>query len=187
MTDSELSALLRQSERAGHAALFREYAGYVYSIVYGKLKGCGSREDAEECVSDVFAEVFRRYDTDSTHDGDLKGLIGTIAKRRAIDTYRRLSGKAEQTALHEGIPSGDDVEETAEAAEQSRLLMRCIEELGEPDAVIIIRKFYYRQSSKEIAQTLSMKPSAVRMRCSRALKALQKRLKELGLGKEEFL
>lgn len=180
MTDSELNALLRQSEQTGHAALFREYGGYVYAIVYGKLRGCGSREDAEECVSDVFAEVFRSYDSDSTHDGDLKGLIGTIARRKAIDTYRRLSVKPEQTELHEGLPSEENVAETAEAAEQSRILMQCIEALGEPDAAIIIQKFYYRRNSKEIAASLDLKPSAVRMRCSRALKVLKKELTKLG-------
>lgn len=182
MTDSELSALLRQSEQNGHAALFREYGGYVYAIVYGRLRGVGSREDAEECVSDVFAEVFRSYDSDSRHDGDLKGFIAAVAKRRAIDAYRRLSGKPEQTALDVigDVASGEDVAETAEEAEQSRILLECIEALGEPDAAIIIQKFYYRRNSKEIAQALQMKPSAVRMRCSRALKALKKRLSEIG-------
>lgn len=182
MTDSELNALLRQSEQNGHAALFSEYGGYVYAIVYGRLRGVGSREDAEECVSDVFAEVFRSYDSDSRHDGDLKGFIAAIAKRRAIDAYRRLSGRPEQMALDAAgeLVSGEDVAESAEASEQSRMLMQCIEALGEPDAAIIIQKFYYRRTSREIAEALHMKPSAVRMRCSRALKLLEKKLTALG-------
>lgn len=181
MTDSELTTLLRQSEQAGHTALFREYAGYVNAIVYGRLRGCGSREDAEECVSDVFAEIFRHYDSDSAYDGNLKGLIAAVANRRAIDTYRRISGRPEQTEIDENLQSGDNVAESAEAVEQSRLLMQCIEGLGEPDTSIIIQKYYYRRTSGEIAAALSMKPSAVRMRCSRALKALKKRLEENGL------
>lgn len=182
MKDSELTALLRQSEQNGHAALFREYGGYVYAIVYGRLRGAGSREDAEECVSDVFAEVFRSYDSDSRHDGDLKGFIAAVAKRRAIDAYRRLSGKPEQAALDTigDVASGEDVAETAEEAEQRRVLLECIEALGEPDAAIIIQKFYYRRNSREIAKALHMKPSAVRMRCSRALKTLKKKLTEIG-------
>ena len=57
--------------------------------------------------------------------------------------------------------------------------MKKIEELGYPDSVIIIQKYYYNRTSRQIAAALSMKPSAVRMRCGRALKKLKKILSEL--------
>lgn len=53
-----------------------------------------------------------------------------------------------------------------------------INELGEPDSTIIIQKYYYNRSSSEIAKLLSMKSSAVRMRCGRAMKKLRKKLEE---------
>ena len=54
-----------------------------------------------------------------------------------------------------------------------RVLLSRINELGEPDSVIILQKFYYDRSSAEIAEILSMKASAVRMRAARALKKLK--------------
>jgi RNA polymerase sigma-70 factor (ECF subfamily) len=62
-----------------------------------------------------------------------------------------------------------------------KVLMNRIDELGEPDSHIIIQKFYYDRSSAEIADMLSMKASAVRMRAARALKKLRKILAEDGI------
>ena len=59
MTDSELRELMRVSAEKGRRALFDEYCAYVYAIAAMKLKNCASREDIEECVSDVFAEIYR--------------------------------------------------------------------------------------------------------------------------------
>ena len=57
MTDNEYRALFEKSPAAAQNALFEEYINYVYSIVFNKLRSCGSAEDIEECVSDVFSAV----------------------------------------------------------------------------------------------------------------------------------
>ena len=91
MTDSKYRNLYEQSPDKAQRALFDEYLNYVYSIVYNKLRSCGNREDIEECVGDVFAAVFMSYDKNGGFDGDLKGLIGTIAFRKAVQAFRKLS------------------------------------------------------------------------------------------------
>ena len=102
MTDRELRNIMEQSAENGRRALFDEYCGYVYAICANKLKTCGSSEDIDECLSDTFAAVFRYLDGASGQDGDLKGIIGTIAKRTAIDYFRRLSSKGETLFLAAG-------------------------------------------------------------------------------------
>ena len=61
------------------------------------------------------------------------------------------------------------------------ILMNKINELGEPDSTIILQKYYYDRSSGEIAEMLSMKASAVRMRAARALEKLRKSLAAAGI------
>ena len=87
MTEAELRTLVRQSEREGFRAVYQEYKGYVYTIIWNRIGACASREDAEEAVSDVFADVFRSFD--SIREGSLQGYIGTLARRTAIDRFRR--------------------------------------------------------------------------------------------------
>ena len=59
-------------------------------------------------------------------------------------------------------------------------LMDCIDSLGEPDSFIIMKKYYMDMDSKQIAAELAMKPSAVRMRCSRAASKLKELLEARG-------
>ena len=183
MTGSEYAKQIGKSPGSARRALFDEYYKYVCTIVCSKLSSAASREDIEECVSDIFAEVFFCLDEKSGYSGDLKGLISTIAKRRAIDRFRGLAANKLSFLSIEGdelydIRDDYDLETQAENEQQCALLLDKINELGEPDSTIIIQRYYFGRSSREIAESLSMKPSAVRMRCARALKRLRSVLAE---------
>lgn len=190
MTDSEYRRLLQASPLKAQRALFDEYFCYVYAIVHGKLKGCAARENIDECVSDVFSDVFLCYDKNSGFDGDLKGYIGTVASRKAVNLFHKLAREktrfvpAEASELQR-IPDRMDVQEAAEASELKRILLTKIGELGEPDSVIILRKYYAGMTSAQIAAEVSLSPEAVRMRCGRALKKLKKLLSEEGYTLKE--
>ena len=56
-----------------------------------------------------------------------------------------------------------------------------IDSLGEPDSVIIMQKYYFGRSSKEISEIVSLSPAAVRVRCGRAVKRLRKTAEQSGL------
>lgn len=57
VTGKKYKELRKHSEEAAYRAVFDEYSAYVYTIVYNSASSA-SREDIEECVSDVFADVF---------------------------------------------------------------------------------------------------------------------------------
>lgn len=186
MTDSEYRSMLQKSAREAQNALFGEYFNYVYAIVFSKLRAVAGKEDIDECVSDAFADVFFHCGNERNHDGDLKGIIGTIASRRAIDRFHSISAKSGRNVpLDEAaeLADGTDIVKNAEKAELASELLAAVRSLGEPDSTIIIQKFYGNMSSKEIAETVSMTPAAVRVRCGRALK----RLKKLLSGKNNIL
>lgn len=186
MTGKEYVRLYKRSKDKAYDSLFEEYCNYVYAIVYNRLRNIASREDMEECVSDIFADVFFGYTEDNAVDTDMKGYIATVAKRRSINAYRRLtsvqkhfSDSTEEQLV--SIKAEDDIEKSSETAETQSILLTKISELGEPDSTIILQKYYYDRSSAEIAEMLSMKASAVRMRAARALKKLRKTLANIGI------
>lgn len=188
MTDNEYRNMYSKDPRAAQTALFDEYLSYVYAIVYNKLRSCGSREDMEECVGDVFSAVFISYDQNGKFDGDLKGFIGTIANRKAIQMYRILCRRSGTVYIEDETTEIADDERIEDNAERSALrstLLRVIGSLGEPDSTMILQKYYYNMNSSEIADKLSMSPASVRMRCSRALKKLKELLKAEGYDMKE--
>ena len=167
--------------------MFNEYFNYVYSIVFNKLRSCGTKEDIEECVSDVFAAVFEKYEKNGFSSGSLNGLVGTIAANKAISYFRSLSAKSkytaeiDETALSE-ISDDELLVENAEKKELKDILLSCVNALGEPDSTMIIQKYYYNMNSSQIAEQHSLTSAGVRMRCARALKKLEKMLSEKGFG-----
>ena len=186
MTSKELAAMMQRSPVTCHKALVKEYGRYVYAIVYNKLRGCGTSEDIEECVSDVFADLFMKCEFDMSSDNDIKYFIATIAKRKAIDSFRSLCARekhfadADEDDMKE-LVSDFSVDEHVDRSELRRVLLDKIDELGDPDSTILIQKFYYNRNSAEIASSLSMTAVAVRQRCSRAMDKLRAKLLEIGI------
>lgn len=188
MTDNEYRRIYARDPQKAQTELFDEYLNYVYAIVYNKLRSCGSREDVEECVGDVFSAVFISYDHNGSFSGDLKGLIGTIANRTAVQRYRKLVRNCNTVYIENEtseIADTECIEENAERSVLKNTLLKLIKSLGEPDSDIIIQKYYYNMNSKEIADKHSMSPESVRMRCSRALKKLKALLADEGYDMKE--
>ena len=186
MTSYELKAMLERSPAECHRALVKEYGKYVYAIVFNKLRNCGTREDIEECVSDVFATIFLKYEFDENCDRDIKGYIATVAKRNAIDRFRSLTSRNNHTVYSDDddmqeLVSDFSVDERVDRSELRRLLLNKIDELGERDSTILIQKFYYNRKSSEIANDMSMSDASVRTRCSRAIARLRTKLAEAGI------
>ena len=180
MKDSDILLLMRDDPPQGHRALFDEYYSYVYAVVINTIRGTGSSDDADECVIDVFAAVIRELD--SGRDCPIKPYIGTVTRNRAISLRRSLISRNGRTSYieeqQEELRSPEKVEEKAEGSAMSQLMMQKIEELGQPDSAIIMQKFFYGRNASEIGKMLGMKPAAVRMRCSRAVKKLRTLLKD---------
>lgn len=186
MTHEEFRHELELSKEKGQRMLFEKYCGYVYTIVHSRLRSCASREDIEECVCDVFADIYLSYDPEREMSGSLSGFVGTVARRRSVDLYRKLmSGKKYPVSADDEmvlqIGSDTSIESEYIDKERKTQLLDIITELGEPDSVIVVQRYFYDRSYAEIAGSLSMTPGAVRARCARALKRLRKMLEKSGL------
>ena len=180
MTHSEYRLLLEKDRNSAVRALYDEYVNYVYTIVFNRLRCCGTREDVGDCVIEVFYEVFSSYDESAASSEDIKGFIGTVAYRRAANMYRSLCRKNRCVQLSDelsaAIPSDEDITDNAENNERRHMLLDLISSLGEPDSTIIMQKFFYGQKAADIAEMVQLSPMMIRVRSSRALKKLRKLL-----------
>ncbi|MBO5384673.1 MAG: sigma-70 family RNA polymerase sigma factor, partial [Ruminococcus sp.] len=143
--------------------------------------------EIDECVSDVFAEIFMKYDSEISDERDMRGYTGTVAKRRAVDYFRKYSSEKRRTIRVDEesigtVVSDVDIEGDSDKKENQSILLQKLEQLGEPDSEIIIRKYYYGQNASEIARRLNLKASSVRSRCKRALEKLRTMLAEVGIS-----
>ncbi|WP_303835178.1 sigma-70 family RNA polymerase sigma factor [Ruminococcus flavefaciens] len=178
MKHSEYQQLLKIDKNKAQRTIFDEYLNYVYTIAFNRLRSCGSREDIDECVSDIFTDVFGSYESKQAANDDIKGFIATIALRKSAAYYHRLCRNTNSISLDDentaAFPSDENISESAEKKETQRTLMKLIDSLGEPDSTIIIQKYYYGRSSFEISGFVSLSPAMIRVRSSRALKKLRR-------------
>ncbi len=181
ISEQELRDAVRRSRNQGFRALFDAYSGYVYAIIWYRIRGLGTHEDAEEAVSDVFANVFRMFDR--IEEGKLQSYIRIVAKHAAIDTCRRLSARPESIpddpdAFDPAAP--ETVEQESAFRELWEVLIDEIHALGEPDTTIVMQLCFYGRSAAETAKIVRLSPAAVRMRLTRARKRLRKALSDAG-------
>jgi RNA polymerase sigma-70 factor (ECF subfamily) len=177
--DQQICHMLKHSPEKGLDMLIAKYTGYVWAIVSRKLEGY-SRQDAEECASDVFYTVFQKRQILSESRGSLKAFICTVAKNKAIDYARQLSRRQERY-IHTPPPDRACAPDDLAARERSRQLLKTVKKLNPADSAIIIRRFYLGMPIRQIAKEMHMKANTVSQRCIRATA----RLAQL-LDKEDF-
>jgi RNA polymerase sigma-70 factor (ECF subfamily) len=179
ISDIELLELLNNNPDRGLKMMMDNYMALIYTIVFNKLSDMYSKEDIEECVSDVFFEVFHYKSRIDLHKGSIKSFLAVVAKRKAIDMYRKNKNKNHIPIddVSEGLfTEKDDVVHTIILKESNSELIDAIKSLGEPDSEIILRRYYLLQSSKDISKNIGLKVNTIDKKVSRGIQKLKKLL-----------
>lgn len=184
MTDGEIIALLDSDPSEGIRQLIDGYSPLVYTVAYSKLGNVFSADDIEEFVSFIFSRIYERRSEIDFSRGSLKGYITTVARRMCIDEYRKHLSRVSTTPMTDEIaewtPDSLDVQREAERTADERALTAALLKLGRKDRLILVRRYYFDQTSVQIAAELHMSDAAVRKRMSRALEKLRKMLSANG-------
>lgn len=172
MTDRELLLLISEDRVKGFSLLVDTYSALVYKIVSSIVLPVGTREDAEECVSDTFLAFYNNLDDVDPEKGSIKGYLALIAKRRAINLYHTL--KRLQYA-EEALDEGTAAEAADEVAgfEIRQALVQAVKALGEPDSTIVTRKYILGETAREISTKVGLSPEAVQKRLERSMDKLK--------------
>ncbi|RII35274.1 sigma-70 family RNA polymerase sigma factor [Clostridium chromiireducens] len=176
ISDIELLKLLHDKPEEGLKVMMDSYMALIYTIILNKLSGTYSKEDIEECVSDVFFQVFHYKNRIDLEKGSIKAFLAVVAKRKAIDMYRK--NKNNNHIPIEDLPEDlysmvDDVANSLLLKESKSVLINAIKSLGEPDSEIVIRKYYLYQSSKDISSDLGIKVNTIDKKVSRCIQKLK--------------
>ena len=175
MDDRKLLSLIKKDPDAGMEKLLTLYSGYVFAVVKSRLDGVCDSAETEDCVSDVFISFYERLGSFNENGASIKNYLCVLARNIAVDCYRK---KQKTVLLSDEEAETEDV--SAEALERvtASELVEKIEALGRPDSEIIIRKYWYGETSEKTAKALGMTPAAVDTRRHRAVLKLKTMLEE---------
>lgn len=181
MEDKRIIELYISRDEAAIAETENKYGSYCFSIANRILD---NREDSDECVNDTWWKAWNVIPP--TIPNHLHLLLAKITRNLSFDRYRikyaDKRGKGEISLvldeLQEVVAGSYDVEAGYERKELVRSINEYLHSLPERDCNIFIRRYFYVESTKQIAKRYEMKESNVLMVLSRTRKKLKQHLEQ---------
>lgn len=161
-----------------------KYGGFCRTIAYNILH---SREDSEECVNDTWMRAWNTMPPQ--RPSVLQSFLGKITRNLSLDRYKasradKRGGGQMPLALEElgdCIPASNSVEEALELEELTRLVDRFLRDLPEKECCIFLRRYWYVDSTKEIAKRYEMAEGSVKSTLYRVRQKLRACLEKEGV------
>lgn len=173
--DEALLRRVRARDRDAMEAFFDHYFDRVYDYLYRMFR---DPADADDAVQETFLRISRNVEKLDPRR-DPTGWVFRIATNAVRDHWRaRRRGirgmEAEVEPEWDSIPPdpAESAQDRLEREEDAELMQRALGGLSPSDREIVLLRDYKRLSNAIIAETLELRPDAVRQRHSRALRRL---------------
>jgi RNA polymerase sigma-70 factor, ECF subfamily len=170
-----IDAIKAGDEQAMQKIICR-YSRLLWSIVGAVLSQVGTTEDMEECVADVFIDLWEHPQKYDESRGSLKAWLSVIARNKAIDRYRQKT-KIQTIPLEETVLAQMGVEPEMENREG---LQEALAELTEEEREILLRRYVYQQKPKEMAVALGLSVKQIENRLYRIKAKMRKQMEQEG-------
>jgi len=162
----------------------RKYGRYCWTIAYNILR---SREDSEECVNDTWLRAWNAIPPQ--RPAILSAFLGRITRNLSLDRYKagrtgKRGGGQLLVALEEletCLSAGDTVEQLVEEAELSRSIDRFLRTLPEKERCVFLRRYWYVDTTLEIARRYKMSEGTVKSMLHRTRQKLRTYLEQEGV------
>ena len=178
--DAQILELYRQRSEAALSATQEKYGRLFYSTAFGILR---SNEDAEECVNDTYVKLWGSI---PPNEPENLGAFGCrIARNTALNRVRaenaekRAHSEAVSDELFDCIPQ--DAPDFADVTALSTALNRFLSSEPPDRRIIFVRRYFYMDTTREIAKLTHMTDAAVRMKLMRLRAKFKKFLKKEGI------
>lgn len=180
-----LSRLVAGDERA-LGELYDLYGGLAFSLACSLVS---EPADAEDVVADAFGQIWRTAATFDAERGNVLAWLTTIVRSRALDllrSQRRRARALEVAVAHspeDAAPgmssSSSPADRGAEMSEARVLVRRSLDDLPEPQRVVLELAYFGGLSQSEIADHLREPLGTVKTRMRAGLDKLRQALKPL--------
>lgn len=174
MHEKEIIEQIRNRNEAGINNLIKYYSPLIKYVIAPILP---NEQDREECLSEVIMLIWDKIDYFDEHKGSWRSYITAIARNNALNRLRNASKANTAEPLTDAIPTSQPSPEATLVQKESALeLKAALNCLSKGDRALFYRKYYYMQSTMQIAAETALSPRAVEGRLYRIKKRLRKML-----------
>ena len=169
MQQEWLAHAFARRESEAYETAYRRYGARMQATALRLLR---DRDTAQECVQDVFTQLWRRGTAYAAERGSLEAFLVTCVRNRALERLREATrGRAAIEKI--------DVRETYVLEEdpiERERIARAVAQLTEAQAVVIRLAYFRAMTLSEVASQLQIPIGTVKGRLSAALRALRRSL-----------
>ena len=161
----------------------KKYGRYCHSIAFNILR---SHEDSEECVNDTFFNAWKAMPPQRPNK--LSAFLGTITRNLSLDKWEQYNAEKRGLGqvpfaleeLHDCIPALENADQIADDLTLTEILNQFLNTLPKDRRKIFIRRYWYMNTIKEIAEGYSTSESKVKMSLLRSRNELKQLLEKEG-------
>lgn len=173
MQEQEIIRLIQARNETGMEELLKQYGPLMRYIIKPILQNA---QDQEECLSEAAMRVWDKIGFYNPKLGTWNAWLTALTRNTALNKARQNKQQSE-TDIPPEIPSKDlTPEERLLQKERQEALKRALQQLTVNERALFYRKYYYLQSTEQIASELGMTKRAVEGKLYRIKKRLRKRL-----------
>ena len=136
--------------------IINKYSRLLWTVASRVLDGVGNEQDAEECVADVFIDLWRHPESFDPMRGDLRSWLSMKCRSKSIDRFRKLTAHMTDELTPELISDNPDPGDELVRRENLRKLQEAISSLDDEAREIIIRRFYLGQKPSQISKAMDL-------------------------------
>ncbi len=172
-SENELISEIKKRNLNAYEFLIREYTKPVYYLTYNILNIGNSKEDIEECVADVFLEVWLKINKFDSERSNFKTWVLILTKYKALAYKRKLKKNYVENIDDYQIEETDTIEKHVIDRETQKKLIETINSFNKMDKELFIRRYFCDEKISDIMQSLGLSRSAIDNRLLRGRKIIK--------------
>jgi len=171
---SEVIAKLRAHEEGAMEALLLHHGPLMRYVISPILP---DPRDREECLSEAAMRVWDSIDKFDPQRGSWAAWLTALTRNTALNHARSLRSHNGDQPLSDDLPDPQPTpEEELLRQEQAAALRKVLDRLSPKEKALLYRKYYYHQSTLQMAAELGLTVRAVEGRLYRLKRYLRKEL-----------
>lgn len=183
MDDQEIIDLYWARSETAISETANKYGRYCHSIAFNILR---NHEDSEECLNDTFFNAWKAMPPQRPNK--LSAFLGTITRNLSLNKWEQYSTEKRGLGqvplaleeLQDCIPASENVERVADDLTLTEILNQFLSTLPKGRRKIFMRRYWYMDTIKEIAESCSVSESKVKMSLLRSRNELKRLLEKEG-------
>ncbi len=171
---------MQNGDRNALRKLYNVYKNLLFGLILSILK---NREEAEDCLQEVFTQAWEKADKFDAARGNVYSFLVTMARNKAIDRTRSRAFKDAHKEDHiindfTLTPESDEnnPHENLELRERANKLKAALKRLSDKERQVLYVAYYNGLSQSEIAEKMEIPLGTVKYRMRQGMLKLKEML-----------